>query len=268
MLRLQQPETLTYSDLHHSQRRSFFLATRIFEISRSLIFSSPTFLSSPEWTAALAGLWEGEGAVMWHPKEALFDILPLISELSIRTVRFCVEAPQLSRHTRCALVKSLGNEGLILQSSLQEWCAGAMTWGDAIQNGVSHLPGQSKPDTELLIGYMYYHATKIYLSGTYDYHPHWTCADAPILPRTAINWHVSEILRISHELLAQGIAGVLLFFLLRVAGARATDDRSRRHILNLLQTTASRGYVVAGAFTIDLSDLWARKDMECPIEED
>ena len=261
MLRLQRPETLTCPDLYNSQRRSFFLATRILEISRSLIFSSPSFLSRPEWTAAIAKLWEGEGAALWHPKEALFDMLPQISELSIRTAHFCEDAPQLSLHTRDSLVNSLAKEGLVLQASLQQWWGvDVATWGKA--------NGQGKPDTELLISHIYYHAISIYLSGTYDYHPYWTCADAPILARGTIDRHVSEILRISYELLAQGVAGFLLFFPLRVAGARAMDDRSRNTILSLLHMTARRGFVVAEAFTVDLSELWARKDMFCPVEVD
>lgn len=259
MLRLQRPETLTCSSICNSQRRSFFLATRIFEISRSLIFSSPSFLSSPEWTSALARLWEGEGAAYWHPKEALFDILPQISDLSIRTARFCEDAPQLSPQTQRSLVSSLAKEGLVLQASLQQWWnVDIATWEKA--------SGLSKPDTELLIGYIYYHAISIYLSGTYDYHPHWTCADAPILARGTIDRHVSEILRISHELLAQGVAGFLLFFPLRVAGARALNNQSRNAILSLLHMTAKRGFVVAEAFTIDLSELWARKSMFSPVE--
>ncbi|KAF1842503.1 uncharacterized protein K460DRAFT_293380 [Cucurbitaria berberidis CBS 394.84] len=259
MLRLQRPEALACSDPYSSQRRSFFLATRIFEISRSFIFSSPTFLSTPEWTAALARLWEGEGAALWHPKEALFDMLPQFSDLSIRTIHFCEDADQLPLNARRALIRSLAREGLILQAWLQKWDVDARTW--------EKVPGH-KPDTELMIGHIYYHATSIYHSGTYDYHPHWTCADAPILPRETINWHASEILRLSHELLAQGVASPLLLYPLRVAGARAKDERSRNDILGLLQMTARRGFVVADAFTDELSELWADNDMSSPTEVD
>lgn len=76
-----------------------------------------------------------------------------------------------------------------------------------------------------------------------------------------IELHVFEILRLSQELLALGTSGILLFFPLRVAGARAVDARSRNEILNLYHITARRGFVVAEAFTVDLPDLWASKSL-------
>ncbi|KAF2178022.1 hypothetical protein K469DRAFT_732098 [Zopfia rhizophila CBS 207.26] len=264
ILRLQHPEILACPGVHNLQKRTFFLATRIFEIARSLIYSSPTFLSEWEWTAALAELWEGEGVALWHPKEALFDILPSFSDLSIRTLHFCENAAQLSTDTQCALAQSLADEGLVLQKSLQQWWVETAIWEQTFRNRGIRTTMPSKPDTELLVGYVYYHAISIYLSGTYDYHMHWSWPDtpcAPILPRSKIDWHVLEILRVSHELLAQGAAGVLLFFPLRVAGARAVDGRSRNDILNLLHTTGRRGFIVAEAFTTDLSNLWASESM-------
>ncbi|KAH7380649.1 fungal-specific transcription factor domain-containing protein [Pyrenochaeta sp. MPI-SDFR-AT-0127] len=259
MLRLQRPEDLISQDPQNIQRRSFFLATRIFEISRSLIFSSPTFLSTPDWTVALAKLWEGEGVIIWHPKEALFDILPHFSELSIRTLNFCENFTPSITNAQCAQIRSLADEGLGLQSALQQWCADATTWEINAQSWAAPSAVQNKVDVESLIGYIYYHATNIYLSGTYDYHPHWTQANAPILSRNRIEFHVSEILRLSEELLRQGVAGILLFFPLRVAGARATDDLSRSTILSLLQTIATRGFIVAEPFITELADLWTCK---------
>jgi len=84
-----------------------------------------------------------------------------------------------------------------------------------------------------------------------------------MLPRSQIDWHVAEVLRLSQELLASGVSGVLLFFPLRVAGARAIDKESRSTILDLLHTTARRGFIVAEAFTSDLSDLWASQNLSC-----
>lgn len=268
MLRLQRPQDLVSPDLQNSHRRSFFLATRIFEISRSMIFSSPSFLSTPEWTAALANLWEGEGITLWHPKEALFDILPYFSELSIRTLGFCENFSQMSTHLRSAQATSLAMEGLALQVSLQQWWVDATIWEEATQDWAAYSAMPHKLGVESLTGYIYYHATSIYLSGTYDYHPYWTRADAPILQRSRIDWHVSEILRLGADLLQQGAAGVLLFFPLRVAGARANDEPSRRTILDLLQATARRGFIVADTFTAELAALWAHKDGLFPVGVD
>ncbi|KAF2128047.1 hypothetical protein P153DRAFT_397926 [Dothidotthia symphoricarpi CBS 119687] len=154
MLCLQKPETLNYPGFHNAQRRSFFLTTRIFEISRSLIFSSSSFLSKSDWTAAFAKLWEGESVAFWHPKEALFDILPHVSELNINALNFCEDAPRLSLDTRRTLSESLGNEGLVLQAFLQQWWVDAVVWGKAAQHGVAPFPGQNGPGTEFLIAHI------------------------------------------------------------------------------------------------------------------
>ena len=251
ILRLQHPSSLACQDQYNMYTRTFFLTTRIFEISRSLIYSEPTFLSDPVWTDALARLWSAEGAAVWHPKEALFDMLPSISELSIRALRFCdVEAASMTDGMRFHRAQDLGAEGLLLRQMLQEWWEMSNTW--------QHT--SLKPDSELLVGHIYYHAISIFHSGTYDYHVHWIQPDspnAPILTRSKIDWHTHNILRLSRELLACGVAGVLLFFPLRVAGARVQSSREREDILDLLHAVVQRGYVVADAITSDLEELWS-----------
>lgn len=163
-------------------------------------------------------------------------------------------------------VLAFGTEGLHMRESLQQWWTTALAWEGEFETQVSSTSDFRAPDKELLIGYMYYHAISIYLSGTFDYYPHWDSTLAPILPRSTIEWHVCEILDACYKLLDQGVAGVLLFFPLRVAGARAMDSRSRAIILNLLQMTSNRGYVVADTFTTDLSQLWrsyeSREDIQ------
>jgi hypothetical protein len=264
MLRLQDPKTLTSPGVHTKQKQTFFLATRIFEIARSLIYSSPSFLSKPEWTDALAKLWESVDPTLWHPKEALFDILPRVADLSIRALHFCETVAQVSADTRYELIRSLAAEGQHLRQLLQQWWSEATTWEQLSLDQDNSYTMRNKTDNELLIGYAYYHAISIYLSGTFDYYPHWHLPSsplAPMLPRSTIDWHVSEVLRISQELLSYGVSGVLLFFPLRVAGARADDARSREGILNHLQVTHRRGFVVAESFVTDLEELWANRDM-------
>jgi hypothetical protein len=251
ILRLQPPSCLALPDRENTQKRNFFLSARIFEISRALIYSEPTFLSQPVWTSALADLWSGEGAALWHPKEALFDMLPCISELSLRAIQFCEsEAGYLPDEAQAERAQYLAAEGLLLQQSLHEW------WD--VSNAWKYATGASDP--ELLIAHVYYHAVSIYLSGTYDYHLHWTkpmAPCAPILARTEIEWHMRQVLRLSRELLAAGVAGVLLFFPLRVAGARVRDAHDMHEVLSLFRSVLQRGYAVADALITDLSELWS-----------
>lgn len=66
--------------------RRFFLATRIFEISRAIIYSSETFLARAEWQSLMGHMWVGGGAKDWHPKEALYDLMISCSALGVRSV--------------------------------------------------------------------------------------------------------------------------------------------------------------------------------------
>ncbi|KAL5444418.1 hypothetical protein PMIN06_008429 [Paraphaeosphaeria minitans] len=262
MLKLLEPDTLSQADPINSHRRIFFLHTRIFEISRSLIYSSPTFLWDSKWTAATANLWDGDSAALWHPKEALFDILPGFSELSIRALRCALDEAQFPPRVHHDLAESLADEGFALQEKLQGWRKESQFWEHMCKADQASSISTSWPDTELMVSYAYYHAINIYLSGTYDYHKLWTGPDAPrapILPRDAIDLHVSRILHYSRSLLAHGTSGILLFFPLRVAGARAIDSSSRQEILSLFQITSQRGFVVAEALVDDLLELWGSK---------
>jgi hypothetical protein len=221
-----------------------------------LIYSEPSFLSEPRWIEAIEKLRSIEREADYHPKELLFDLLPKVSDLSLRAIRFCEDEAHFSLDEQGVLIPLLAEEGLILQSQLQKWRVETERWYHASRRSSE----KGKPNVDFLLAYVYYHATSIYLSGTYDYHIHWTWPEAPcapILPRTQIERHVSDILRLSQELLDLGVSGVLVFFPLRVAGARAVDTSARETILDLLHTTVRRGFVVAEAFTIDLSELWA-----------
>ena len=201
---------------------------------------------------AVGKLWDDEHIGQWHPKEALFDILPEFSELSIRALHFCLKYEQFTLESRHALIHSLAEEGFCLQEKLNNWLAEAKRW-----EITTHI------DTDLLIGYAYYHSIRIYLSGTYDYHKHWSrpgAPSAPILNSAEVDWHVSMILSLGRKILDDGISGIFLLFPLRVAGARAIEMGLRRNIVELLQTTSKRGFTVANAIENDLVQLWASKD--------
>lgn len=254
ILRLQQPAGLVAMDASAAQRRSFFLATRIFEIARALIYSQPTFLSDQEWVRSLSEWWASdEGTVLWTPKESLFDMLPQFSDLGLRALKFSqVEGHELSADTQSLRSQALAEEGLALHSWLQDWWNSTMAWKS----------NRGSLDVDLLIAENYYHAISIYLSGTYDYHDHWGKPDtpmAPILDRPTICWHMLNIVRLSQELLEHGIMGLFLLIPLRIAGARALDSQDQDVILQLLRTVSHRGYAVADAIHVDLVELWSSK---------
>lgn len=257
ILRLQHPADLLLANTGANHRRNFFFTTRIFEIARALIYSQPTFLSNSDWTNALSKWWScEEGQRLWHPKEALFDMLPHFCDLSIRALRFArSQEPDMQSEMYRIEVQRLAEEGVVLQQWLQRWWASAEAWE-------SDIPEE---DVDLLIAKSYYHAISIYLSGTYDYHTHWTRLDsppAPILTRVSIERHMHEILRLSQKLLDHGLAGLLLFIPLRIAGARVSNPEYQAIIVQLLLTISQRGYAVAKAIHADLVELWARKSSQ------
>ncbi|CAI6296015.1 unnamed protein product [Periconia digitata] len=255
MLRLQHPSGLTLQDEHSKQRRKFFFDTRIFEITRSLLFTEPTFLTEPAWTDALTTLWAG--GALWHPKEALFDILPKFSDLGIRVLRFChTSAEQMLPMQQFDCPASLALEGLSLRQSLEEWSEMAALWSATPHCISDHT---ETVEVDLLIGNLYFHAISIYLSGIFDYHAPWTmegAPPAPILTRNEVEQHVAAIFRLSLKMLDVGVAGILLFFPLRVAGARSWQVHDHDMILSLFRQIRGRGYTTAETLMMELGGLW------------
>lgn len=252
ILRLQHPADLLLTNTGVSHRRNFFFTTRIFEIARALIYSQPTFLCDSSWSDALSQWWASEeGQRLWHPKEALLDMLPHFCDLSLRALRFAhIKQPSLEWESHLAEAQKLGEEGIAMREWLEQWWKSAETWE---RNTL-------EADDDILVAKSYYHAISIYLSGSYDYHSHWSrpgAPRAPILDRLTIEGHMHEILQLSQRLLDRGFSGLLLFIPLRIAGARVSEAEDRDTITQLLQTISKRGYAVADAIHMDLIELWA-----------
>lgn len=69
---------------------AFFIQARIFEISRTVLFGEPTFLTEPDWVALSRDMWarnEGPEAGTqdsWRPLDSLLDIIVMCSNLRVR----------------------------------------------------------------------------------------------------------------------------------------------------------------------------------------
>lgn len=148
------------------------------------------------------------------------------------------------------ILQQLAAEGLSLQSALTTWKSSALQWSSS----------RSSDDNQLLLSLIYHHATSVYLSGTFDYHPTFFATrgiPTPTLSPTTIQTHVSAILTMVRTALDQtDLAAILFFFPLRVAGARVRTTGQMADIAGMLKDIACRGFVVADAFTLDLEDLW------------
>ncbi|KAH8593573.1 hypothetical protein B0O99DRAFT_596081 [Bisporella sp. PMI_857] len=225
--------------------RSLFLSMRVFEICRSAIYVEPTFLADPEWLQLLSEI-RYENPVIWHPKEALLDIMTSVVALSHK-------AHVLDRAGRVAsqdALLSLVAVGNLLQADLYRW-----------SSIVSCLDlGNPLIDSQILIARIYYHATSIFLSGIFDYRPCYSSlqVQTPSLSQSEIDVHVDGILGLaSLALNSTYLSGVLFFYPLRVAGARVKNDNDKQSLLRMLERITSRNFVVAGAFVADLEKLWA-----------
>jgi hypothetical protein len=251
MLLLLGPSVLTTPSKENKHRQAFFFSARIFELSRALIYTEPTFLSTSEWSAAIELYWV-QNRELRTPKEALFDIIPAFGDLGIRVLDFVDGVETLSLQKRAYSARALAREGLALQETILQWRVHYDIY--------SPVEGDtSASNEEILIARAYYHALSIYLDGTFSYHSPFTSPSAPIcsmLDLPAIEKHVSCILSTCQQLLDQRCAGLVLFFPLRVAGARARDSWGQAEIMRLLGLIAQRGFMVAESFIGDLNDLW------------
>ncbi|KZM18558.1 hypothetical protein ST47_g10332 [Ascochyta rabiei] len=243
---------LTLSGANNEQHQEFFFSARIFEISRALIYTEPTFLPTLEWTMSIEQCW-AQSTNVRTPKEALFDILPKFVDLGIHTLRFVTHTQSMSQQAQDQVSTSLAQEGLALQSFLLQWHLESTYWP-------SHDADGSVLDMEISIAYADYHTISVYLDGIFSYHATFTSVSAPISPilkRTEVD--AKQILTTGQKLLTQGSAGVLLFFPLRVAGARARDASTQFGILRLLRMITQRGFAVAQSFVEDLTALRVRQ---------
>jgi hypothetical protein len=252
MLLLLGPSVLTSPGKEDKSRQAFFFSARVFELSRALIYTEHTFLSTPEWGAAVELYWvrNRERVTL---KEALFDVIPAFGELGMRVLDFVDGVETLSLRKRDCFTRARGREGLALQDVLLRWRVHYDLY--------SPESDASTSNEDILIAQAYYHALSIYLDGIFSYHAPFTSPSAPtspILDRFIIDEHVSCILSTCQRLLDQRCAGLVLFFPLRVAGARARDSWSQAEILRLLGLIAQRGFLVAESFVDDLNDLWAQ----------
>jgi hypothetical protein len=146
----------------------------------------------------------------------------------------------------------LAAEGFVIRSALADWYANFQKWSDDTGTPKSH------PNSVLAT--IYFHGISIYLSGIYDYRAQFNKIPTPTISQTAVQNHVDEILRMTEISLKTGnLAAVLLFFPLRVAGARVMTAREAGSICAMLEEITMRGFVVANAFTANLKSVWLQK---------
>ncbi|KAG4433522.1 hypothetical protein IFR05_011005 [Cadophora sp. M221] len=240
MLQLRGPES------HLTGRgRSFFLTVRIFEISRSLAFSEPTFLNEKPWVELMGKMWVDDVSD-WHPKERMYDLMLETQGLGEKVWHVVGEDTEVPSHLVDQALIDLANEGVFLRQTINDWYRNFFDSPVSLEN-----------DPWSLLATIYYHAISIYLTGLFDYRAQFNNIPFPNLPHTTIQAHVHSIIsQTKLALSTTNLAGALFVFALRVAGARAVSEEQRRGILEMLVEISTRSFVVAEAFKADLEELW------------
>jgi hypothetical protein len=148
----------------------------------------------------------------------------------------------------------LAAEGFVVRSALGDWFANFQKW--------SADTGTPEYHPHSILAVIYFHAISIYLSGIFDYRIQYSKMATPTISQAVVQNHVNVILQMTEIVLkTANLAAVLLFFPLRVAGARVTTTQETELICAMLEEISMRGFVVADAFTADLKSLWREKEI-------
>lgn len=144
----------------------------------------------------------------------------------------------------------LASEGQQIKSNLDLWHLDFQDW----------KAKSITDDDRSLLATVYYHAVSIFLSGIFDYRVEFNDVASPELRSEVIQFHLTGILTYTKlALINRRLGGILFFFPLRVAGARAKTVEQKETITLMFNNISERNFVVAGAFTTDLHNLWSSR---------
>ncbi|THY02967.1 hypothetical protein D6D03_04730 [Aureobasidium pullulans] len=224
---------------------NFFHQMRMFEVSRSLIFSESSFLVEAPWRDLMKGT--GTDNMSDHPIESLLALMLRCSDHCFRALRYLdpLDTSALS-HEEMQQLRAFAVEGFDLRLELCE-----------VQATLSALDDPAKDD-RTIIAKIYLAATSIFLSGVYDYRSVWLkhIEAVPTLPQTMIEEHLSTILDLTESAMARTNLSTLLFlYPLRVACSRAWTLNERDRLRSMLGTI-KRSFAVVHVFITEVEELW------------
>ncbi|THX51961.1 hypothetical protein D6D06_07037, partial [Aureobasidium pullulans] len=224
---------------------NFFHQMRMFEVSRSLIFSESSFLVEAPWRDLMKGT--STDIMSDHPIESLLALMLRCSDHCFRALQYLdpLDTSALS-HEEMQQLRAFAVEGFDLRLELCE-----------VQATLSALDDPAKDD-RTIIAKIYLAATSMFLSGVYDYRSIWLrhIEAVPTLPQTMIEEHLSTILDLTEYAMARTNLSTLLFlYPLRVACSRAWTLNERDRLRSMLGTI-KRSFAVAHVFITEVEELW------------
>ncbi|THY16705.1 hypothetical protein D6D02_03479, partial [Aureobasidium pullulans] len=224
---------------------NFFHQMRMFEVSRSLIFSESSFLVEAPWRDLMKGT--STDNMSDHPIESLLALMLRCSDHCFRTLQYLdpLDTGALS-HVEMQQLRAFAVEGFDLRLELCE-----------VQATLSALDDPAKDD-RTIIAKIYLAATSIFLSGVYDYRSIWLrhIEAVPTLPQDMIEEHLSTILDLTESAMARTNLSTLLFlYPLRVACSRVWTLNERDRLRSMLGTI-KKSFAVAHVFITEVEELW------------
>jgi hypothetical protein len=223
---------------------SIYREIRLFEISRSALFSEPTLLSEDGWL-----LHDETCRTLvrdWGLLETAFDLFLQCSMLSRRASAYID-----SRHPQDVDTEPIGIHELVHT-------------GHNMESQLSTFASLLRANTQAhdnSIAWMYYHALSIYLSGISDLTLSEVRSTLP-LRADEITVHLEGILTRSDEALRQNqVSQVFLLLPLRIAGNRCSTSKQCHEVLKRLDVL-QRQFAVAAAFRSELLQMWLSRSLE------
>ncbi|KAK2608550.1 hypothetical protein QQS21_002896 [Conoideocrella luteorostrata] len=258
---------------------AFFAQARIFEISRTILFNEPTFLTGPEWMALSRDLSIKGNPVEtqnpWLPLDSLLDIMVMCSDLRVRAATFIQKQQNTPDAEATSEAIAISTNGYLLREALINWSSAYIPDQLPINNtretpSCDNLnndhPGfgpqnshEVAADMSKLLARIFYASISIYLSGVFDYELfYWQHLRliVPTLDEILIEQHLNTILALTELGLNRTDLSPLLFlFPLRIAGARSCQQWQRDKI-SALVAHVNKLFAVAAAIDNDLATVW------------
>ncbi|KAK5999443.1 hypothetical protein QM012_005444 [Aureobasidium pullulans] len=225
---------------------SFFNQMKMFEVSRSLIFSESSFLVEKSWLG-LTHTFNMQDSNT-HPIEELLNLMVRCSDHCARALTYLESLDKYTiSDSNIRHLRKFALEGFKLRFALS-----------TLESHLSSLPPHLLHDNRITIAKIYFSATSIFLSGVYDYRSLWlqTIEATPTLSQALIECHVTIILNMTEFAMQQTNLSKLLFlYPLRVACARVWREEQKDRLRGLFEVIR-RSFAVVDVFRSEVEELW------------
>jgi hypothetical protein len=228
---------------------SCFDQIRMFEVSRSLLFSESSFLIESPWMDMMHVTKITDVDV--HPIHDLLNLMIRCSDHCARALSYLEGFDQgrlsIDEMYEVQRLREFALEGFELRLALCD-----------MDTQISILDYHAAKDNRTTIARIYLAATSIFLSGVYDYRSIWlkVVEATPALPQSFIEQHVNTILELTEfAMQATNLSKLLFLYPLRVACSRVWTHNQKDRLRSMFGTIR-KSFAVAHVFGSEVEELW------------